>query len=198
MQLFFLLFFVGVSSLHAFVDLGLWGTQYDIKENFEFKEPSTPIVNDNTVQQAYKKALKSNQQLPECIKSHDRKMNPTVVLDHDINMPKYNLFIKKGTSFNYLDIKKLERYMIMIDGSNPQHVEFAQYYKAVADIIIYNGNTEVFQDWSDGHIYIADESFQKAFQVKCLPSVYTQETNQFLIREYNIKELVAGEANEKK
>lgn len=179
-------------------DLGVWGTQYDIEENFEFKEPTTPILSDEKIEQAYSNALKSSQKLPDCTKTADRSMNPTVILDHDINMPKYNVLVKKGTAFNYLEHRKMQRYMIMVNGSDPYQIEFAKHYLPVSDIVIYNGSTEAIDNWSDGHVYIAEESFQKAFKVECLPSVYIQNDNRFNIREYNIKELISGESHENK
>ena len=182
----------------SFTDLGVWGTQYDIEESFEFKEPTTPILSDEKIEQAYSNALKSAQKLPDCAKTADRVMNPTVILDHDINMPKFNIFIKKGTAFNYLDHRKMQRYMIMVNGSDPYQIEFAKHYLPVSDIVIYNGSTEAIDNWSDGHVYIAEESFQKAFKVECLPSVYVQNDNRFNIREYNIKELISDEQHETK
>lgn len=186
------------TPLFSFTDLGVWGTQYDIEESFEFKEPTTPILSDDKVNQAYRNALRSNQKLPNCSKTADRTMNPTVILEHDINMPKFNIFVKKGTAFNYLEHRKMKRYMIMVNGSDPYQVEFAKHYLPVSDIVIYNGSTEAIDNWSDGHVYIAEESFQKAFKVECLPSVYVQNDNRFNVREYNIKELISGETHDNK
>lgn len=178
------------STLYAYHDMGVWGTQYGIVESIEFKEPSKPILEDAQIEKSFQEALISRQTLPECVKTVDRHFDPTVVLEHDIDMPKYNIHIKKGTKFNYLQHKKMQRYMIMIDGGNGLHVEFAKHYLPVSDVVIYNGSTEVISEWLDGHIYIADESFQKAFKVKCLPSVFIQENETFLIREYNLKEVL--------
>ncbi|AHJ13008.1 hypothetical protein [Sulfurospirillum multivorans] len=191
---------LSILNIYAFsyTDLGVWGTQYDIEESFEFKEPTTPILSDEKIEQAYSNALKSSQKLPDCSKTADRIMNPTVILDHDINMPKYNVFVKKGTAFNYLEHRKMQRYMIMVNGSDPYQIEFAKHYLPVSDIVIYNGSTEAIDNWSDGHVYIAEESFQKAFKVECLPSVYVQNDNRFNIREYNIKELISGDSNDNK
>lgn len=177
------------SNIYAFTDLGVWGAEYLIAESIDLKENKSPPINEQTIDKAFKNALKSQQKLPDCNQTRDRTFNPEIVLDHDINMPQYKVFVKKGTKFNYLEYRKMQRYMMMIDGNNSMHVEFAKHYMPVSDVVIYNGSTEVIDNWADGHVYIADESFQKAFKVQCLPSVFIQNNHEFLIREYNIKEL---------
>ncbi len=181
------------TNMVAFTDLGVWGAEYSISEHVDLKENKSPPIDEQIIEKAFKKALTSEQKLPDCNSTRDRTFNPEVVLEHDINMPQYKVFIKKGTKFNYLEYRKMQRYMIMIDGNNSMHVEFAKHYLPVSDVVIYNGSTEVIENWVDGHVYIADESFQKAFKTQCLPSVFIQNNHEFLIREYNIKEL----ANEK-
>ncbi len=173
----------------AFTDLGVWGAEYPITESIDLKENKIPQINEHMAEQMFKKAITSQQKLSDCNQTRDRTFNPEVVLEHDINMPQYKVFVKKGTKFNYLELRKMQRYMMMIDGNNTTHVEFAKHYLPVSDVVVYNGSTEVIENWADGHVYIADESFQKAFNVQCLPSVFIQKNNEFLIREYNLREL---------
>lgn len=180
-------------SLFAYTDLGVWGAQYNLEKPFEFKEPTSPILSDEKVRKSIKNSLKVHIELPDCNVTKDREFNPTVVLEHDIKMPKFNIDIKKGTSFNYLTIKRMERYLIMINANDPMQVEFARYYLSNSDVVLYKGSVETFQDWSDGHVYIADESFQRAFKAQCLPSVYIQKEHVFLIREFNINEFTRGQ-----
>ena len=178
--------------LFAYVDLGVWGAQYNLEKPFEFQEPTSPILSDEKIKQSLHNAFKVHIELPDCNTTKDREFDPTVTLDHDIKMPKFNIDVKKGSKFNYLTVKRMERYLIMIDGSDPLQVEFARYYLSKSDVVLYKGSVETFQEWADGHIYVADESFQKAFKTQCLPSVYIQKDNTFIVRELNMKELTKG------
>lgn len=184
---------ISLQPLLAYTDLGTWGEQFDILEQFEFKKPDGPLLSEEQITSAYNKGISSTETLPLCAKTQDRTIDPTVILDHEINMPKYNILIKKGTKFNYLDYQKMNRYMIMIDGSDDAQIELALHYAPVADIIIYNASASVIENYKNGHVYIANESFQKTFKIACLPSIYIQQNSIFAVKEINIKELIKSE-----
>jgi len=176
-------------NVFSFTDLGKWGELYPITERVNWKDKNSSIITQEKVDKAINRATTSNEKLPACIQSKSRYWDPTVTLDKDINMPKFNIFIKKGTKFNPLNHGTMHKYMLLVDASDGNQTALAEHYKFVSDIIVYNGNINKIKHSPNANVYIATKSFTNSFKPTCLPSFYIQQDKQFLIKEINMKEL---------
>lgn len=176
-------------NVFSFTDLGKWGELYPITERVKWKDKNSSIITQAKVDKAINRATTSNEKLPTCIQSKSRHWNPTVTLDKDINMPKFNIFVKKGTKFNPLDYGTMHKYMLLIDASDSNQTALAEHYKLTSDIIVFNGNINTIRHSVNANVYIATKSFTSSFKPICLPSFYIQQNKQFLIKEINMKDL---------
>jgi hypothetical protein len=174
----------------GFTDLGKWGQIYEIKEHVEFKDTNLSLLSQKNVNKSINYALTSKVKLPTCTKSNKRIINFTRVLDKDIDMPKFNLHIPKGTTFNPLEYGNFGKYLLMIDGSDENQTKLANYYKNNSVIIIYNASIYSLGKRYHTPVFIADKSFQKSFKVNCLPSFYIQKDKKILVYEIAIKDLI--------
>jgi len=179
-------------NVFAFTDLGKWGQLYPINERIKWKDKNSSIITQDRIDKAINKATTSEEHLPSCRKSRNRYWDPTVTLEKDINMPKFNIHIKKGTKFNPLDYGTMHRYMLLIDANDSNQTALAEHYKFASDIIVFNGNINKIKYSPNAHIYIATKSFVNAFKPICLPSFYIQQNKHFLIKEINMKDLSKG------
>ncbi|WP_457748589.1 hypothetical protein [Sulfurimonas sp.] len=184
-------------SLYAFTDLGKWGQQYEITERIHWKDVNKSVITKAKVMKALDNAASTSETLPHCKKTQNRIWDPAVVLKKSIIMPKYHINIKKGTTFNPLKHIPQKRYYILIDGSDSNQTQLAEFYKNVSDIIIYNGSINAVSYTPTSQVYLANKVFTKTFKPRCLPSIYIEKDYKFLIKEINMKDLVEGKKDEK-
>lgn len=178
--------------LFGFTDLGRWGQVYEIKEHIEFKDTNSSLLSQKSIKKSINKALTSSVKLPTCKKSKNKVMSFKRTLTKDINMPKFNISIPKGTSFNPLEHGQLNKYLLMIDGSDVNQTKLAKFYKNKSMVIVYNGSVLPLKKQGLTNVFIADKNFQDAFKVKCLPSFYVQENGNMTIKEIAIKDLITS------
>jgi len=176
-------------NVFSFTDLGKWGQLYPINERIKWKDKNSSIITQKKVNMAINKATTSEEHLPSCAESRSRYWDPTVTLDRDINMPRFNIHIKKGTKFNPLNYGTMHKYMLLIDASDSNQTALAEHYKLASDIIVFNGNINTIKHSVNANVYIATKSFTNSFKPTCLPSFYVQQNKQFLIKEINMKDL---------
>jgi len=176
-------------NVFSFTDLGKWGELYPINERINWKDKNSSIITQEKIDMAINRATTSKEYLPSCTESKSRYWNPTVTLDKDINMPKFNIFVKKGTKFNPLDYGTMHKYMLLIDASDSNQTALAEHYKQASDIIVFNGSINTIKHSVDANVYIATKSFTNSFKPICLPSFYIQQNKQFLIKEINMEDL---------
>lgn len=176
-------------NIFAYTDLGKWGQLYPINERIHWKDKNSSIITQAKINKAIDSATTSKEHLPSCKESKNRYWNPTVILDKDINMPKYNIFVKKGTKFNPLNYGTMHKYMLLIDASDSNQTALAEHYKFASDIIVFNGSINRVKHSVNSNVYIATKSFTNSFKPICLPSFYIQQNKKFLIKEINMKDL---------
>lgn len=179
-------------NLFAYTDLGRWGQLYPINERIQWKDKNSSILTQAKIEKAINRAATSKESLPSCTKSINRYWDPTVTLKKDIIMPKYKIFIKKGTKFNPLEHGTMHRYMFLVNAEDKNQTALAEHYKFSSDIIVFNGSINKVKYSPYAHIYIATKPFVNTFKPRCLPSIYIQQNKKFLIKEINMKDLLKG------
>jgi hypothetical protein len=201
----FILSFALISNLnlYSYEDLGTYGQLYDIKEK-DFTvllEEKYSEVNraqlKNDIYDSAKKSLKVNSNLSTCIKSQLREFEPIVNLDKDIIIPYSNETIARSGKYNILEKNNLfmPYNIIFIDANDELQVELAKIYKEnlkekIRVLVAKGDYLKLSKDELFTNSKIARESFElKAFNVQCLPSIYTQKNYSFFIQELNPKEL---------
>lgn len=183
-----------ISSLIAdFVDLGVRGTQYEIKEK-SFKEEVAQKLKEFDFLMWEKKVadgldesliLKSN--LEECKENKNWIFNPTFEIDKDIVIPYFNkVAYKKGYKYNPLKENniKFNKYMFFIDADNIEHIKLAKKYENLADIFVVKGNVANLNDYGIPALVYRENIEGKSFKINCLPTVYTQDNEVFKVNEY--------------
>jgi len=194
--MFILIFY---SSLFALQDLGQYGKTYSIKEkNFldivkkRLSVKKIEKFKSNMIS-SYKRLMSPHLGMQLCLSTEKRIYTPFYVLKNNIVLPNGKVLYKKGYKFNILKRMKQQggsfsRYILFIDASSPIQVKLASKYADVADIIVTDGDMiKLYKKYQ--HVYIANKTLIKAFNVQCVPSFYVQKGNHFEISEYREKYL---------
>lgn len=197
-----LFFIIPFSLLKGYEDLGVYGNTHKIKEDSfklqlhsNYKENFKKDIFLEELKKKYRASFYIKNDLEPCAESTQREFIPEVILEDDISMPYTNEIIyKKGIAYNILKENNifLNKYLIFIDANDKNQVSLAKAYSKYADIFIVNGDIKPILD--DGiKAFVAREKLEaKAFDVKCLPSIYTQQEDSFIVNEYNPEDLKKG------
>jgi hypothetical protein len=128
--------------------------------------------------------------LKECAKNRQREYVPLIRMPIDIMDRNANVLIKAGTFINPLEKGLVfNAYIVFINADDPVQRVLAKMLKSKAAIIVVKGDMQKL--FKEGvFAYRADKALIENLNLECVPSVYTQKNNTFLINEYNPKELI--------
>ena len=209
----FLVFALTINILFAYEDLGTYGELKDIKERdlMDLFTEKANALNYTELEQNIKdninKSFKIKSKIQSCIATKDRTYEPLVEIKEDIRVPFSELKLKeKNSKYNILKENNLfiPFNIIFIDADDEVQVELARVYKQQLkeklEIYVVKGDLlslskyKAFED-----VKIARDGLElKAFNVQCLPSIYTQKDYQFSIVEYNPNDLRKSQNEDKK
>lgn len=209
----FLAFALTINILFAYEDLGTYGELKDIKERdlMDLFTEKANALNYTELEQNIKdninKSFKIKSKIQSCIATKERTYEPLVEIKEDIRVPFSELKLKeKNSKYNILKENNLfiPFNIIFIDADDEVQVELARVYKQQLkeklEIYVVRGDLlslskyKAFED-----VKIARDGLElKAFNVQCLPSIYTQKDYQFSIVEYNPNDLRKSQNEDKK
>lgn len=190
-----LLLFSTIYLNAEFVDLGIRGKQYEIKER-SFKEEIQSRLNnvdylhwEKEMINQIDESLKIESDLKNCVNNSTWEFDPTKIIEEDVVIPYFNkVLYKKGYKYNPLKENNIQfnKYMFFIDADDTNQLIMASKYSNVADIFIVKGNITNLKDYQIEGMLFRPEIEGKAFKIKCLPTVYTQQALTFQVNEYNL------------
>lgn len=203
MKIFQFIFLIAL-SLHAYEDLGVYGELYPIKER-DFmellKEKEAALDKKQLLEDMKKEATQSliiRSHLSTCEKTQQRIYEPTINLKKDIVLPFEDEVAHKKGTYNILKEQNLliPYNVIFIDADDELQVELAGMYKQqlkqkIRILVVKGDYLKFISNPLFEYAKVARDKFEvKAFNVQCLPSIYTQQEYRFVINEYNPKELL--------
>lgn len=191
-----LITFLFTNILNAeYIDLGVRGPQYEIKEK-SFKEEVAAKLKEfdftlweKKIADGLDESLKLTSSIEECKETKKWTFDPTMTIENDIVIPYFNKVVyKKGYKYNPLKENniKFNKYMFFIDADNLQHILLAKRYESVADVFVVKGNVANLKDYNIPAMVYREKIEGKSFTINCLPTVYTQDTDKFIVNEYLI------------
>lgn len=192
--LIYLFLSLNITNLNAqYVDLGVRGPQYEIKEK-SFKEEIAEklkefdfVLWEKKVIDGLDSSLNIESNLELCKENKQWNYDPTITIENDIVIPYFNKVVyKKGYKYNPLTENKIEfgKYMIFIDADNETHLALAKKYENKAEIFVVKGNVENLVDINLPALVYRENIEGKSFKLNCLPTVYTQNKNNFIVNEF--------------
>lgn len=204
--------FILATSLFSYEDLGTYGQTKEIKERdlMElFNERASQLdykkVEEEIISNA-KKSLIIKSSIPACTENKQRVYEPLVKVNQDIKIPYTDVVLhKKGSSYNILKENRLfmPYNMMFIDADDEVQVELAKVYKMELGyklrVFAVKGNLfKLLKDPILKESQMAREDLEvKAFDLKCVPSIYAQKEYKFNIVEYSPELIKKDEENEK-
>ena len=125
--------------------------------------------------------------LPQAASDRVFTVDLTHTLDHDIKDSRGNLLYPQGFSFNPLQYAGLSGGMVVIDGSDPQQVEWfkgSPYFQNHRAILLLSGGyaAEVKQELKRP-VYYLTHDIAARLQLKAAPSVVVEQDNKLTVRE---------------
>lgn len=195
----FLPFFIFTSLTHAVEDLGIHGDVFsvegksliDVIEEREKKVDKKKLIKN--LNKARRDSLKIDNGLHACLETKQRIYEPTIIMDRDITMPlKNTVLYKKGTKYNILKEQNISfnYYVSFINVDDEIQISLAKQIGKSSYTMAAHGDISKYID--DGQeIKIARRNTElKMFDIKCLPSIVTQQDYKLVINEYNPDDLV--------
>lgn len=195
-----------LKSLGSAKDLGRFGTVFPILEKDmedEIKDRLSRAKKDGRLasfQASLKKDFESHVKTPKPVsflkkvaKEREFKVDPSIVLDTDIKVPRDDGSIvtlgRKGDRINPLDYTRFETPLVFLDGDNEAQRDFAK------DLVLKNPNTKcLLVKGSPGFdkdrkiFFYFDQSgvYSKRFQIQGTPSFVTQKPNERVLTIHEI------------
>lgn len=199
----FLLSFL-LSKLFSYEDLGTYGQTYENNDK-DFRVLLKEKIEKVDTKKLEEELIKSSNQsliirssINECKTTLTREFEPTIELKHDLLIPYTDEKIADKGQYNILKRFNINMpyNILFINADNELEVELAQYYKKELrqniKIMVVKGDylkfvhNPLFKDARVSRNHLEN----KAFNLKCLPSIYTQKNYKFIIQEYAIKDLM--------
>lgn len=198
----FFIFIVAVvlnADNEKYIDLGKYGETYNIEETdvMDMIRKAVEKNKDELDQRMREEIRKSvdnyfnvDFDLKHCIVTKDRYFTPETILQHDINLSKYGVFIPANTKFNPLENALFPSYLAFIDTTKKEQIILANKLNQITNgglfIVVGKGNILDVKDITD-EVYKANKPVVRAFKPECMPSVYVQQGNKFLVREFALQ-----------
>lgn len=178
-----------------YVNLGVRGNTHEIREvpfDIQIREQYTKeFKKEETIrafEKAYTNSLIVNGNIPTCELSTQKEFTPVFTLDEDIKMPySGEILYKAGMTYNVLKEQQIffNKYIIVIDATDDTQVKLAKEYAEYADIMITNGDVGIFLNQGINAFVLRDKLEGRALNLECVPSIYTQQQDKFIINQYN-------------
>ncbi len=190
--------FLASNLLNAeYIDLGVRGKQYEIKEK-SFKDEIAGRLKDFDYSYWQKemvsqidKSMIVESDLEGCKKNTQWTYDPTKTIESDIVLPYFNkVAYKKGNKYNPLKENNIQfkKYMFFINADDMMQVILASKYENQADVFVVKGDIKKLKDKNLEGMIFRKEIEGKSFKINCLPTVYTQDNNVFKVNEYKLGE----------
>lgn len=196
----FLLVILINSILFAYKDLGTYGNthlinekSFDVllEERYNEKVKKEKILEE--INNAYEKSFTINSSLRNCEETKQREYIPELIISEDIKLPYSDeILFKKGYKYNILTENNIffNKYLIFIDSNDKTQVNLARTYRKYSNIYVVNGDIKkLLKD--NLNVFQAREKIEvKMLDVKCTPTILTQQNDKFIINEYNPNDLI--------
>lgn len=196
-----------ITSIFAYTDLGTYGKTFEIKEkNFKIQlkeqyEKVDKVELENKLKNSYKDSFIIKSSFENCTMTKVREYEPIIKLDNNVKIPFTGEDAAKAGEYNILKEKNifLPYNIMFIDADDELQVELAKVYKMQLRnkirILVAKGDyAKLTREPLFEYAKVARETNEaKAFNLKCLPSIYTQKENKFIINEYKPKDLIKDE-----
>lgn len=162
--------------------------EQDIRE--EFKQKATGIDIDALFNTHNRYQPANLHPLPRTASDRVFTVDLTHTLDHDIKDSQGNLLYPQGFTFNPLQYAGLRGGMVVIDGSDPQQVEWfkgSPYFQNHRAILLLSGGyaAEMKQELKRP-VYYLTHDIAARLQLKAAPSVVVEEDNKLTVREVRL------------
>lgn len=202
MRIVFLVCIFLSQAVFSLEDLGTHGQSYDIKEKDLMSQITEGISEEKileykkNVNTSVEKLLNPTSEISACLQNNERSYEPIYEVPDDIKTADGRILYRKGYKFNVLEKMQsisasFSKYIIFIDSRDKVQKKLAQDYKEISDILIVSGGMNDFNKTEHDQMQpmIANKQLLDKFQVNCIPSVYEQKNNRFVIKEYASSEL---------
>lgn len=203
-KIIFIFTFTFIYSINASAkDLGVLGDLFPVKENNLIdliKYRLTEMEQDgrlNEIQKEMQQKAIDRLNRPKTVlttkadKTSERLFDPTITLSKDISDDKGNIFAKKGTKINPLNLISFEMKLYFIDSDDDLQLNWLskQNFKLRDKIILTNGNPfEVEKKIKKKVFFDQNSQLIERLKIKAVPTVVYRSGDQLLIKEVLINE----------
>jgi len=162
--------------------------EQDIREEFKQKVTGIDIEALLNTHNRYQPA--NLHTLPRAASDRVFTVDLTHTLEHDIKDSQGNLLYPQGFTFNPLHYARLSGGLVVIDGSDPEQVEWfkgSPYFQNQRAILLLSGGyaAEVKQELKRP-VYYLTHDIAARLQLKAVPSVVVEQNNTLTIREVRL------------
>ena len=162
--------------------------EQDIRE--EFKQKATGIDLDALFNTHNRYQPANLHTLPRAASDWVFTVDLTHTLDHDIKDSQGNLLYPQGFSFNPLQYAGLSGGLVVIDGSDPEQVEWfkgSPYFQNHRGVLLLSGGyANELKQALQRPVYYLTHDIAARLQLKAAPSVVVEQDNKLTVREVRL------------
>ena len=162
--------------------------EQDIRE--EFKQKATGIDLDALFNTHNRYQPVNLHTLPQAASDRAFTVDLTQTLEHDIKDSQGNLLYPQGFTFNPLQYAGLSGGLVVIDGSDPQQVEWfkgSPYFQNHRAILLLSGGYAAgVKQALQRPVYYLTHDIAARLQLKAAPSVVVEQDNKLTVREVRL------------
>lgn len=188
-----IIIYILASYLLAYVDLGIHGNMVEpIEPDFmlELQKKAQDLNTTLLKKQAQKslgEAMNVKGSIPLCVKNRTYIKTPAYTLEENVYLPTGELLYAKGSNFNILSKLQFQSKIIVLDTNDRRQIDLAKQDSGNSILLVANGDIRMLQkETKNSSVYVLDETGRKSFDVMCLPTIFEQKNETFLVNEINL------------
>jgi len=134
------------------------------------------------------KAPKPVQGIGEASEYRKAFFDPSIIVNQDITDLNGNLIAGKGTAINSLEIRPLSCGLLLFDGTNPEHIQWAKFQVGEFKWVLVNGSPLELETQENRPIFFDQEGvICHQFDIANVPCRVLQEGKRLKIEEIPVK-----------
>lgn len=187
-----IIIYILASYLLAYVDLGIHGNMVEpIEPDFMLEmQKKAKDLNRTLLQEQAKKSLNEAMQvksdIPSCDKNRTYTKTPAYTVEQDIYLPTGQLLYPKGYRFGVLSKIQFPSKIVIINADDPKQIDLAREHKD-GIFLVAKGDIRTLQNaLKIDSVFKLDEAGNKSFEVMCLPTIFEQKNETFLVNEIDL------------
>ena len=198
---------IGDAQAGVTKNLGMVGTTYPVIEQDVVEQLKERAIHRSTSEQRQllgqlqKYQPENMHSLPRATEDRSSLVDMTYTLEHDLRDGKGRIIYPRGLTFNPLDYVPFSEGLVIVDGNDPEQVEWFQESPYArnhrARLLITGGYAAELSRKLQRAVYYLTDVMARRLQLAAVPAVVVREGSRLLVREILFSSPTGGQHEER-